>query len=148
MWYFILGIAFWIFGYFLNKKLKNVQDEFNKDYWNEIYANWERIRIDASKCDISVADATIIINEGTKNERSEIEKRTCLRCYYQDKVYQTTIAAETSIVQVKTNIQGYIDVYQTIDYECGEAIKRYELDMNFLEKSGEELLQENKNYEN
>lgn len=31
--------------------------------------------------------------------------------------------------------------------KCGEAIKRYELDMNFLEKSGEELLQESKNYE-
>lgn len=78
MWRLALGIAVWVFHYFLNKELERDLKNKHRDYWNEIYANWERIRIDASKCDMSVADATITIDKNTTRERTEIEKRTYL----------------------------------------------------------------------
>ncbi|MFK8268686.1 hypothetical protein [Capnocytophaga cynodegmi] len=134
---FTLGLSF--LAKLHEKSVEKRRKEEHKRWWSFVREHYQKIRIEASRCDVLEGNEYEKI-EDKNGEELVLKDRTFLRCYHQEVIYRKTIDIHYSIAQTKINAQGYVDVYIYPEEDY------YIIDLEFLDKPLEELLQQDKNY--
>lgn len=138
---------------FFRQKNNNKRINERQRWLSQIRSSWRKIRIDASKCDVYEVPVKLIdytrpqANDQTfieylQNEDNTPSKSTTIECFHQDwdriKKYQTTRNVDSTVTQVKINLQGFVDVYIAPQTDYEEQC--YHIDLEFLDKSIDELM--------